>query len=471
MHSRMRIGIAKPAVPLGALFCDFTGFLDERVYILSATYDDEAMVTARRDFFRVATALVMGVFLPVIAAAQKQNDGQHWVGTWAAAPQMPPAAGSRDEAADAGFSNQTVRMIVRVSIGGEELRVRFSNAFGTAAVTLGDAHVALAASKAAIVPRTDRVVTFSGSSSFTIPPGAEVLSDPVNLHVAAMASLAVSVFLPAATGPAGWHELGRQATYVSGPGDVAGSADIEGARVAESWYWLSGVDVLASGRTSAVVTLGDSITDGAYATFNANHRWPDVMAEQISQLSSKNSPGLAVLNEGISGNRLLHEVDGPNALARVDRDVFAQDGVRYLIVLEGINDIGWPHIRGGKYAGDAVSADQIIGALRQIAERAHAHGIRVFGGTLTPFEGAMYETPDGEAERESVNNWIRTSGAFDGVIDFDKVTRDPRSPGRFLPAYDCGDHLHPGDAGYNAMGQAAARALLAWISASKAAQQ
>jgi lysophospholipase L1-like esterase len=405
------------------------------------------------------------------AAAQKQKAGQHWVGTWAAAEQMPPAAGSRDEATDAGFSNQTVRMVVRVSIGGEELRVRFSNAFGAVAVTLGDAHVALAASKAAIVPGTDRALTFSGGSSFTIPPGAEVLSDPLNLHVPALASLAVSVFLPAATGPASWHELGRQATYVSGPGDFASSADIQDAKVAESWYWLSGVDVLAGERAAAVVTLGDSITDGAYATFNANHRWPDVMAEQISQQSSKNSPALAVLNEGISGNRLLHEVDGPNALARFDRNVLSQDGVRYLIVLEGINDIGWPHIRGGKYAGDAVSAHQIIGALRQIAERAHAHGILVFGGTLTPFEGAMYETPDGEAERESVNNWIRTSGVFDGVIDFDKVTRDPSSPGRFLPAYDCGDHLHPGDAGYDAMGRAAAQVLLAWVSSSKTPQR
>ena len=373
---------------------------------------------------------------------------------------MPPENAASANSGDAGFSNQTVRMVVRMSIGGEELRVRFSNAFGAAEVTIGAAHVALAGSSAAIVAGTDRALTFSGQASFTIPPGAMVLSDPVRLHVPTLARLAVSVFLPAATGPATWHLLANQTTYISG-GDLCASTDMLGAKTEESWYLLSGVDVLASERTAAVVTLGDSITDGAYSTLDSNHRWPDVLAEQLAKRDAANSEPLAVLNEGISGNRLLHDVDGPNALARFDRDVLSQDGVRYLMVLEGINDIGWPHIRGGKYAGDTVSAEEMIAALRQIAERAHAHGIRVFGGTLTPFEGAFYETPDGEAEREAVNQWIRTSGAFDSVIDFDKVTRDPNNPGRFLPAYDSGDHLHPGDAGYQAMGRAAAQTLLA----------
>lgn len=416
-------------------------------------------VCSLRMGFRVAIlvswcALVSGT---VKAQQQRSTGGQHWVGTWAAAQQMPSEDAASANSADAGFDNQTVRMILRVSIGGEELRVRFSNVFGSAAMKIGDAHVALAGSGAAIVPGTDRSLTFSGHESFTIPPGAIVLSDPVRLHVAPLANLTVSVFLPEATAPASWHALGRETTYISEPGDMCASVDLGNAKTTTSWYWLSGVDVLANERAAAIVTLGDSITDGAYATLNENRRWPDVLAEQLAARSDAAVAPLAVLNEGISGNRLLHDVDGQNALARFDRDVLSQDGVRYLIVLEGINDIGWPHMQGGKYAGDAVSAEEMIAALRQIAERAHAHGIRVFGGTLTPFVGAFYETPDGEAERQTVNQWIRSTGAFDGVIDFDKATSDPKQPEHFLPVYDSGDHLHPGDAGYDAMGRAAAK--------------
>lgn len=401
------------------------------------------------------------------AAARNEGSriGEHWVGTWAAAQQMPPENAANANSDDAGFSNQTVRMIVRVSIGGEELRVRFSNAFGNAALKIGDAHVALAGSGAAIVPETDRALTFSGHESFTIPPGAMVLSDPVRLRVPPLTSLSVSVFVPEATGPATWHALARETTYVSGPGDLCATADLPDAKTTRSWYWLSGVEVLANARAAAIVTLGDSITDGAAATLDANHRWPDVLADELARRSGATAAPLAVLNEGISGNRLLHDVAGPSALARFNRDVLSQDGVRYLIVLEGINDIGWPHmpariassLPGNSYSKDAVSADEVIGALQQIIERAHAHGIRVFGGTLTPFGGAFYQTPDGEAEREAVNQWIRTSGAFDGVIDFDKTTRDPKQPERFLAAYDSGDHLHPGDAGYQAMGSVAAK--------------
>ncbi len=411
-----------------------------------------------RMVFRVAILVCWCALASGTVKAQQRAEGhEHWVGTWAASPQMPPENEPSANSTDAGFDNQTVRMIVRVSIGGDELRVRLSNAFGSTPLKLGGAHVALAGSGAAIVPGTDRALTFSGHESFTIPPGALALSDPVRLHVPALASVTLSVFVPEATGPATWHALGRETTYISGPGDMCASADFPDAKTTTSWYWLSGVDVLTSDRAAAIVTLGDSITDGAAATMNANHRWPDVLAEQLAARSDAAAAPLAVLNEGISGNRLLHDVDGPSALARFDRDVLSQDGVRYLIVLEGINDIGWPHMKGGQYAADAVSADDMIAALRQITERAHAHGIRVFGGTLTPFGGAFYQTPDGEAEREAVNNWIRTSGAFDGVIDFDKVTRDPKQPESFLPPYDSGDHLHPGDAGYDAMGRAAAK--------------
>ncbi len=401
--------------------------------------------------------LIVGLaFVPRAASAQKVARAQRWVGTWAASPQMAVDANGLNPA-DAGFENQTIRMIARVSIGGEQIRVRFSNEFGSAAVTIGAAHIALAGKGAAILPATDRALTFSGEKSFTIPPGALAMSDPVSLKVQPLTSVAVSVFVPNATGPATWHALGRQTTYISSAGDFTASADIASAKTTHSWYWLSGIEVLASQNTSAVVTLGDSITDGAAATLDANHRWPDVLADEIS---ARKGNALAVLNEGISGNRLLHEFAGPSALARFDEDVLAQDGVKYLIVLDGINDIGWPHMENGKFAGEVVSAQQIISALRQIAERAHAHGIRVFCGTLTPFEGAFYQTPDGEAEREAVNRWIRTGGAFDGVIDFDEVTRDSKNPKRLLPADDSGDHLHPGDAGYEAMGHAAAKVLL-----------
>ena len=398
--------------------------------------------------------------VPRVASAQKSAATQHWVGTWAASPQMPVDVGGLNPA-DAGFNNQTIRMIARVSIGGEQIRVRLSNAFGTVPVAIGAAHIALAGKGAAILPGTDRALTFSGEKSFTIPPSAMMMSDPVNLKVAPLATVAVSVFVPSATGPATWHQLARQTTYISGAGDFTASADMPVAKTTHSWYWLSGVEVLANADTAAVVTLGDSITDGAASTLDANHRWPDVLAEELA----KNGAAFSVLNEGISGNRLLHQFAGPSAFARFDEDVLAQDGVKYLIVLDGINDIGWPHITGAKFTAEAVSADQIIAALRQIAERAHAHGIRVICGTLTPFEGAFYQTPDGEAEREAVNQWIRTSGAFDGVIDFDQVMRDPANPKRFLSADDSGDHLHPGDTGYKAMGHAAAEILMKKIRA------
>lgn len=407
----------------------------------------------------IAAILLGCAMAPFQAAAQiLPPGGAHWVGTWAAAMQMPPTEGGGRATNDAGFTNQTVRMIVRVSIGGEELRVRFSNAFGQQAVTLTDVHIALAGSGAAIVAGTDREITFSGQTSLSIPPGAMLLSDPVKFKVPALSNVAISVFLPTATGAATWHELARQTTYVAGPGDLSANADLPDAKTAPSWYWLSGIDVLADKNTSAVVALGDSITDGADATLNADHRWPDVLANQVSKPDHRNA--IAVLNEGISGNRLLHDGDGASALARFDRDVLAQNGVRYLVVLEGINDIGWPHM-SAQYAEQAVSAADIIAALDQIADRAHERGIFVFGCTLTPFGGAFYQTPDGETEREVVNQWIRTGGAFDAVIDFDKITRDPAHPDRFLPACDSGDHLHPNDAGYEAMGQAVAQALTA----------
>jgi lysophospholipase L1-like esterase len=238
---------------------------------------------------------------------------------------------------------------------------------------------------------------------------------------------------------------------VAGPGDFTAKADIADALKQPSWYWLAGVDVTAPKETRAVVAFGDSITDGARSTVDANRSWPSVLAQRLFARHG-HPPRLAVLNAGISGNRILHDVMGSNALARFDRDALLQSGVEDVIVLEGINDIGFSSIPGG--ADQAVTADDLIAGLRQLVEFAHVRGIRVFGATLLPFEGAPYFSPEGETKRQAVNSWIRTGGAFDGVIDFDAAVRDPNHPTKVLPAYDSGDHLHPSDAGYQAMANA-----------------
>lgn len=375
---------------------------------------------------------------------------EHWVGTWMAAAMSSTGMDAPRNSSNI-FTNQTIRMIVRTSIGGERLRVRFSNAFGAAPLTIGAAHVALRAQGAGIVPGSDRALTFSGQSSLVVPPGAPVLSDPVDLSAPPLTEVAISLYVAGENGPATWHQLGMQTTYISGAGNFTASAEFPVQRTTRSWYWLTGVEVEASADAGAVVTLGDSITDGAASTPDTNRRWPDLLAERLD--AQKNVPALAVLNAGISGNRLLHDTTGPNALARLERDVFAQDGVKEVIVLEGINDIGFPYMKGVP-AGQAVSAADLIAALRQIVERAHAHGIRVLGGTLTPYEGSFYDSAKGEEQREEVNHWIRSSGVFDGVVDFAAAVRDPQHPRRFLPAYDGGDHLHPGDAGDRAMAEA-----------------
>jgi lysophospholipase L1-like esterase len=399
-------------------------------------------------------ALVLAFWQSGVVFAGAPAGGEHWVGTWMASPQGSTPGNLRKTSSHA-FNHQTVRMIVRTTIGGESLRVRFSNLFGTKPLVIGAAHVALRSKGARIVPGSDRALTFSGRRSITVPVGAPVLSDPVNLRVPPLGDLAVSVYVPESTGPATWHPDGLQNTYISKPGNFTASADMPYARKTGAWYWLTGVEVQAAAGTEAIVALGDSITDG-YNASNADRSWPSQLAARLEV--RKKGPRLAVLNAGISGNRVLHDVVGPNVLARFDRDVLARSGVKFVILLEGINDIGFPHLPG-RAAEPSVSAAEIIAGLRQIVERAHAHGIRVFGATLTPFEGAIYYSKEGEAKREAVNRWIRTGGAFDGVIDFDRVVRDPKHPLRFLPADDSGDHLHPGDAGYKAMAEAIRLAL------------
>lgn len=394
------------------------------------------------------------------AHQQNREERGHWVGAWSSAmhsplpfPGMPPPQ---------QFDNQTIRMVVRPTIGGSRLRITFSNAYGASPLEIGAAHVALVDNGSAIKPASDRTLTFAGQRSVTIPPGAPFVSDPVNLSISPLKELAVTIYLPRKTVMLTTHYWGQHASYISGPGNLADELRLESATEKPIWYALSEVQVWSARPAAALVAFGDSITDGSGAKQGDYADWPDVLAKRLSNSQIKN---LAVLNEGIGGNRILHDGAGVNALARFDRDVLAQPGVSALIILEGINDIGWPHEKPrpsqdgslpaqGPYADEQVTAADLIAGLQQMVARAHAHGIRVFGATLTPYEGAAYYTPDGEMIRQAVNRWIRQSGAFDGVIDFDAVVRDPDHPSRFRQDYQSGDQLHPSEAGYKAMAAA-----------------
>jgi lysophospholipase L1-like esterase len=403
-------------------------------------------------FLRRSAFFCLVLFLTAAAAAgraQSVNPPQ-WVGTWATATM----------AADGGFDVRpfcgvTLREIAHISIGGARIRVRLSNAFGTDPLAISDAHVAVSAGGSKIQEGTDRALTFSGSTTVRIPAGAEIYSDPVELAVAPLSDVAVSFFVPnQVMRSETFHRSAAQDNFVAN-GDVAGAADLTQPATIASWYFFDGVDVAAVDDARAIVALGDSITDGAASTANANHRWPDDLAARLQQDTALQH--VSVLNEGIGGNRVLNDVTGPSALARLDRDVLAQDGAKYVIVLESINDIGrLAHLTS---PDDDVNAQQLELGLQQIAEAAHQHGMKAFGATLTPYQGAGYYSDEGEQVREAVNTWIRTSGVFDGVADFDKATQDPQNPLTFNPQYDSGDHLHPNDAGYRAMARSIDLAL------------
>jgi len=376
-------------------------------------------------------------------AAASAASPDHWVGTWAAAP-----VAQANPDAKIGSADTTFREIVHVSIGGPAVRIILTNELGRDSLTIGAADVALSAGGSEINPSAAGALTFNGRPSITIPPGALVVSDPVNLKLPPSSNLAVSIFVPAQTiSQITQHSFADQTSYTA-TGNVASATTLSVPEEIESWPFLKGVDVKADEKTAAIVAFGDSITDGAHSTRNANARWPDVLSRRL--LADKKTANLSVLNEGIGGNRVLHDGYGPSALARFDRDVLAQAGVKYLIILESINDIG--HAQDPHRPYDVVSADDLIAGLSQLATRAHTHGIKVFGATLTPYVGAKYSSPAGETMRAAINEWIRTTNQLDGVIDFDKVTRDPANPTVFLPADDSGDNLHPGDAGYKAMG-------------------
>jgi lysophospholipase L1-like esterase len=456
------------------------------------TTKDRGLVRRLSSKLLLGGALAVAVLAAYVSVlAQGPRGGERWVGTWAtavmlrvppsqtppgqvqasqaqapqgqvaAAPQgQPPTAGGPGgqpaaaqglAASPLDFSNQTLRQIVHVSLGGEQVRVVFSNAYGTAPLQIGAAHVALRAKDAAIVPQSARPLMFSGSPSATIPPGALLVSDPVSLTVPALADLAIDLHLPANTDklPVTVHAAAWQTGYVSGTGNFSGvpafpvqaTTDfLRGQLPSSSWFFLSRVEVVAPEQAGAVVTLGDSITDGTQSGNNANNRWPDHLARRFAQANIK----LGVLNVGIGGNRVLSDGNGISALARFDRDVLAQTGVSHVILFEGINDIQ------GNAPNPPSSAD-LIAAHRQIIERAHARGLRIFGATLTPFGGAGAFTPEKEVKRQALNQWIRTGKMYDGVIDFEAAVRDPKEPVKIRSEFDPGDHLHMNGVGYKAM--------------------
>jgi lysophospholipase L1-like esterase len=359
--------------------------------------------------------------------------------------------------------NQTVRQIAHVSIGGSRVRVVLSNEYGTRPVRIGAAHIAVASGGSSIAAGSDRPLTFGGRVAFTIPPGAPAVSDPVDLSVTPLSELAISLFLPDITPLTTFHWDGVQTAYI-GAGNQTAENEIKAADKTKARVLLSEIQVNAPSDARAVVTFGDSITDGNSSTPDANHRWPDYLAARLQQAGQTH---VAVLNEGISGARVLHDRMGVNALARFDRDVIAQPRADTVVLMMGINDIGWPGLIGVSKDEGAPSADDVIAGYLQLIARAHARGIRIIGATLTPFQDALHETPfnnyydeDKEKKRQEVNAWIRSSGAFDGVIDFDAAMRDPSNPKHILAKYDSGDHLHPQDVGYKAMADSIDLSLL-----------
>lgn len=434
-----------------------------------------------------AASVFVLVAVGLAAPALAQSKAEKWVATWATALVSRPLPGTRGggpgalpagappapAAVPAGpgaappapgggrggpppvtLSNQTLRQVVHASLGGGRVRVVLSNVFGTAPVDVGGAHIALREADASIVAATGKVLTFGGNPTAQILPGATLVSDAVELTVPPLGDLVIDLYLPGDLGlgpsPVTTHNGSSQTAYVSDTGNHVGEAAMTATLRPAAWLLLARVEVLAPQGAAAVVAFGDSITDGARSTLDTNNRWPDHLARR---LAARKGPAVAVLNAGISGNRVLGDGAGISALARFDKDVLMQTGVTHVVVMEGINDIGQARSNPSPTAAD------LIAAHKQLIERAKARGLKIYGATLTPFEGAAYFTREGEAKRQALNEWIRSSGAYDAVIDFDKVVRDPAAPTKFLPAYDSGDHLHPGDAGYKAMGDAIDLAL------------
>ena len=403
---------------------------------------------------RASFAATLLVLLCASFGFPKRYPQIKWVGSWAASQQL---AEPRNSLSADDLHDVTLRQVIHLSMGGPELRVHLSNRFGKAPLRLTSVHIAQPASAASekIVSGSDKALGFSGASDVTIPVGADYISDPIVFSAPALSELAITFHADALPAEQTGHPGSRATSYLT-HGDLVSAAELPNPSKVEHWYFIAGVDVRAAPAAASLVALGDSITDGHGATTDGNDRWPDALAKRLEG-GSRPKKNIAVLNEGIGGNRLLHDGTGPNALARFDHDVLAQAGVRYLIVLEGINDIG-------TLTRDADVPDEehetLVRRMRaaywQIVTRAHTHGIKVIGATILPFVGSEYyhPGPKTEADRQAINEWIRIPGHFDAVVDLDKVTRDPQHPDRLLPAFDCGDHLHPSPAGYRAMADA-----------------
>ena len=400
------------------------------------------------------------------AAGLAAHEAGHWVHTWAAMPQLtedsnlPPAPFMRPGSA---FADATLRQTVRISVGARFFRLRVSNAFGGAALPITAASIALPAGGRAgvraIEPGSARPVTFGGNASVTVPVGAQAVSDPLDFPLPALTQVTVNLYL--AQGQASEsitsHPGSRTTTYMLG-GNHLDDPDLPGAASVEHWYFISGLEAWSAPDTAAAVMVGDSLTDGRGSTTDGNDRWPDQLLGRLQ--ADAVTARVAVLNQGAGGNRVLNDGLGPNAAGRIDRDVLAHSGVKWLVVFEGVNDIGTAD------AADAAQkqvADELIAAYQQIAVRAHAAGIRVYGATITPFGGSDYDDPRGlrEATRQAVNGWIRAGQRFDAVLDFDAAVRDPAHPRRLLAAYDVGDHLHMNPSGYRALAAAVPTRLFA----------
>jgi len=403
---------------------------------------------------KLSRVLIYLLLLPVtlgISTSFAQGDGAlNWVTTWSASPSSLPAGMLDDASQTDAFQNQTLRLIAHTSIGGDVVRIRVSNTHGNKRLDLGAATIGLQDSGSSVQAATLTTLTFGGEEAITIARGATVVSDPVAFSVPALSNLSVSLFLPNASGTVTTHLAAAQTNYVSSAGNFTDALEWEAAQELPVWNYLTAIDVGRTDEITAIVTLGDSITDGVGSTQSANNRWPNYFARAL--LSDPDLPDFAVVNAGISGNRVLQENSprfGENLQVRFERDVLALSGVSHIVLLEGINDIGMAQL----FAGEDVSPEEIIAGYRQIISRAHERGIKIIGATLTPFEGAVYYTEEGEDKRQAVNAWIRNSGEFDGIIDFEPSVRDPDNSRRLLPSFTA-DNLHPNDEGYKAMAEA-----------------
>ena len=385
------------------------------------------------------------VFFSSIIFAQS-ND---WVGTWTTSPQLVE---QRNNPPDPGLSNNTLRQVVHVSIGGERLRVKFSNEFSESPVTMHSVHIAVSTGSDSIDTNTDVALSFDGKEEVTIKPGTAIISDSFDFKLKPLSNVTITIYFGDTSPDVTGHPGSRTTSYIL-PGNEVSAMDFPGAVKTDHWYTINGIDVVAPESPGAVVILGNSITDGRGSGTNKQNRWPDELARRLQE--NQDTKLVAVLNAGIGGNCVTRNCLGPSGLSRFDRDVLGQAKVRWLIILEGINDIGGS--RGAE--GATKVANNLISAFKQMVDSAHAKGIKVYGATLTPFYGSFYDSPDHETAAQIINEWIRTSGYFDAVIDFDKALSDPQNPEHFPPAADSGDHLHPSEKGHRMMAEAVDLAL------------